>query len=210
MKVLDMLTFFGEIKSMKRSDARRVAGEWLERLKLADVAHQKAEEFSKGLLQKVQFIATVMHSPELIILDEPFSGLDPKNTDVLKDIMLEFHRKGHTIIFSTHMMDQVEKLCQRICLIDKGKEVLEGTLRSIKKKYGHNAVTIRFEGDGAFLRELPEVESVNDRGNELFLRLRDGSDPQKILAKAARKVAIHKFEISEPSIHDIFIEQVSG
>ncbi|MEE9268872.1 MAG: ATP-binding cassette domain-containing protein [Candidatus Krumholzibacteria bacterium] len=210
MKVLDLLTFFGEIKSMKRTDARSVASEWLERLNLADVAQKKAEELSKGMQQKVQFIATVMHSPELIILDEPFTGLDPKNADVLKDIMLEFHRKGHTIIFSTHMMDQVEKLCQRICLIDKGKEVLEGTLRSIKKKYGHNAVTIRFEGDGAFLRELPEVESVNDRGNELFLRLRDGSDPQKILAKAARKVAIHKFEISEPSIHDIFIEQVSG
>ncbi len=162
------------------------------------------------MLQKVQFISTVMHSPELIILDEPFSGLDPKNTEVLRDIMLEFHRNGHTIIFSTHMMEQVEKLCQRICLIDKGKVVLEGALGSIKKRYGHNAVTIRFEGDGEFLRKLPEVESARGDGRELFLRLHDGADPQQILNQATRQLAVHKFEISQPSIHDIFLDQVSG
>ncbi|MFQ5512321.1 MAG: ABC transporter ATP-binding protein [Candidatus Krumholzibacteriia bacterium] len=210
MKTLDLLTFFGEIKSMARRDARSAAGEWLERLKLGGVAQKKAEELSKGMQQKVQFIATIMHSPELIILDEPFSGLDPRNAEVLKDIMLEFHRKGHTIIFSTHMMEQVEKLCQQICLIDKGKRVLDGALASIKKSYGHNAVTIRFEGDGTFLGKLPEVESVNDRGSELFLRLREGADPQRILSSAAGKLAVRKFEISEPSIHDIFLEQVSG
>ena len=210
MKVNELLTFFGEIKSMWAKDARHAASEWLDRLKLGDVASKKVEELSKGMQQKVQFISTVMHEPPLIILDEPFAGLDPVNADVLKDIILEFHRKGHTIIFSTHMMEQVEKLCQEICLINKGRKVLEGPLDSIKKSYGHNTVTMRFKGDGSFLRELPQVESMNDHGSELFLRLKDGADPQAILKAASGKLSIQKFEISEPSIHDIFVEQVSG
>ncbi len=210
MKVADLLTFFGEIKSMGRKAARRAALDWLDRLELGDVAMKKVEELSKGMQQKVQFIATIMHAPDLVILDEPFSGLDPVNTDVLKDIILEFHREGRTIIFSTHMMEQVEKLCEEICLIDKGRKVLEGPLAEIKKSYGHNSVTIRFEGDGAFLKELPQVEKFNDYGNELFLRLKDGADPTGILQAAAGKLGIRKFEVSEPSIHDIFVEQVTS
>jgi ABC-2 type transport system ATP-binding protein len=210
MKVIDLLTFFGEIKSMKRAAARKTASEWLERLDLGQTSVQKVEELSKGMQQKVQFIATVMHKPELIILDEPFSGLDPVNTNVLKDIILEFHRKGHTIIFSTHMMEQVEKLCQEICLINKGRTLLEGSLGDIKKSYGHNTVTIRFEGDGAFLNKMPEVERVNDYGQEMFLRLKDGTNPDTILKRAAERLSIQKFEVSEPSIHDIFVEQVTS
>jgi ABC-2 type transport system ATP-binding protein len=210
MKVIDLLTFFGEIKSMKRVVAKKVAWEWLERMGLTDTGVKKVEELSKGMQQKVQFIATVMHDPELIILDEPFSGLDPVNTNILKDIILEFHRKGHTIIFSTHMMEQVERLCQEICLIDKGRILLEGSLSEIKRSYGHNTVTIRFEGDGAFLQKMPEVEHANDSGQEMFLRLKDGTDPSTILKRAAERLSIQKFEVSEPSIHDIFVEQVTN
>jgi ABC-2 type transport system ATP-binding protein len=210
MKVIDLLTFFGEIKSMSRRSARRAAMDWLERLKLSDVAVKKVEELSKGMQQKVQFIATVIHEPQLVILDEPFTGLDPVNVNVLMDIILEFNRKGHTVVFSTHMMEQVEKLCREICLIDKGRKVLEGKLADIKKKYGHNSVTIRFRGDGSFLKELPEVTGVNDYGNELFLRLKDGADPTRVLMAAGSRLEIQKFEVAEPSIHDIFIEQVSS
>jgi ABC-2 type transport system ATP-binding protein len=210
MKVIDLLTFFGEIKSMRRRAARRAGLDWLERLKLSDVAAKKVEELSKGMQQKIQFIATVMHEPELVILDEPFSGLDPVNVNVLKDIILEFNRKGHTIIFSTHVMDQVDKLCREICLIHRGRNVLEGKLADIKRSYGRNSVTLRFQGEGAFLRDLPEVESMNDHGNEVFLRLKDGADPMRVLAAAGERLVIQKFEVAEPSINDIFIERVSA
>jgi ABC-2 type transport system ATP-binding protein len=210
MKVVELLTFFGEIKSMRPAAARHAAMDWLTRLGLADCATKKVEELSKGMQQKVQFIATVMHAPELIILDEPFSGLDPVNANILKDVILDFHRAGHTIIFSTHMMEQVEKLCREICLIDKGRMVLEGTLSEVKRRYGRNSVTIKFEGDGSFLKNLPQVAGVNDYGSELFIRLADGADPGAILKEAAGRLRIQKFEVAEPSIHDIFVEQVSG
>jgi len=210
MKVTDLLTYFGEIKSMNRKVARAKANEWLERLELKESASKKIEELSKGMQQKVQFIATVLHEPDLLIFDEPFSGLDPINLNLLMDIILEYHRKGHTIVFSTHMMDQVEKLCQEICLIDKGRKILEGKLADIKRSYGSNSITIRFEGDGGFLKDLPEVEGSNDYGNELFLRLRDGIDPKNVLRQAAERLSVQKFEVSEASIHDIFVDQVSG
>ncbi len=210
MKVAELLAFFGEIKRMNRQEAKREAARWLERLGLGDSAQRKVEDLSKGMQQKVQFIATVVHNPELIILDEPFAGLDPVNTNILKDIILEFHRMGHTVIFSTHMMEQVEKLCDAICLINRGNKVLEGKLSEIKKRYGRNGVTLRFNGDGSFLRELPQVEKANDYGNEMFLRLHDGADPGGVLREALARLEVLKFEIAEPSIHDIFIEQVSS
>jgi ABC-2 type transport system ATP-binding protein len=210
MKVIDLLTFFGEIKSMGRRTARRAAMDWLERVKLSDVASKKIEELSKGMQQKVQFVSTVIHDPDLIILDEPFSGLDPVNVNVLMEIILDLNRKGRTIVFSTHMMDQVEKLCRAICLINKGAVVLEGKLSDIKRRYGRNSVTIRCRGDGSFIRELPEVQSMTDYGNELFVRLKDGADPGGVLQAAASRLEIQKYEVAEPSIHDIFIEQVSG
>ena len=159
--------------------------------------------------QKVQFIATVIHEPELLVLDEPFSGLDPVNAGVLKDIILDFRRRGHTIVFSTHQMDQVEKLCEHICLINRGRVVLSGTLAAIKKQYGHNGVSVRFSGDGSFLKSLPDVASFQDNGNELFLRLRDGADAARVLDAARGRIEILRFEVAEPSVHDIFIEQVS-
>jgi ABC-2 type transport system ATP-binding protein len=210
MKVIDLLAFFGEIKQMDRTVARRKAAEWLERLDLSESAEKKTEELSKGMQQKVQFISTVLHEPDLLILDEPFSGLDPVNTNLLKDIILEYHHKGHTVVFSTHMMEQVEQLCENICLIHKGCIVLAGTLDAVKERYGQNGVTLRFEGDGSFLTQLPEVESFNDYGNEVFLRLRPGADPAGVLDAARGRVDVKKYEIAVPSIHDIFIEQVSS
>lgn len=210
MRVVDLLTFFGEIKSLTRSEARKRALTWLDRVALGDVAYKTTEDLSKGMQQKVQFVATVIHEPEVIVLDEPFSGLDPVNADLLKNIILEYHKDGHTIVFSTHMMAQVEQLCDEICMINKGRVVLSGTLADVKKAYGQNVVTIRFSGDGSFLRELPEVESFNDHGHEIFLRLRDGSDPASVLDAARARLQVTRFEVAEPSIHDIFIERVSS
>jgi len=209
MKVGDLLIFFAEIKGVSRVEARRRAAEWLERMGLLDRATRPVEELSKGMQQKVQFIATVIHEPELLVLDEPFSGLDPVNAGVLKDIILDFRRRGHTIVFSTHQMDQVEKLCEHICLINRGRVVLSGTLAAIKKQYGHNGVSVRFSGDGSFLKSLPDVASFQDNGNELFLRLRDGADAARVLDAARGRIEILRFEVAEPSVHDIFIEQVS-
>jgi ABC-2 type transport system ATP-binding protein len=209
MKVVDLLTFFGRIKQMDPGRARSRSVAWLERFDLKDYAERKVEDLSKGMQQKAQFIATILHEPDLIVLDEPFSGLDPVNTNLLKDIILEYHQKGHTVIFSTHMMDQVEKLCENICLINKGRIVLEGTLAGVKEEYGQDGVTLRFRGDGAFLKTLPEVASANDYGNEVFLRLKPGADPARILDEARARLDVQKYEVAAPSIHDIFIEKVS-
>jgi ABC-2 type transport system ATP-binding protein len=209
MRVIDALTFFGEIHGLARAEARRRSGEWLERLQLADRAMKGVEDLSKGMQQKVQFIATVLHEPELLILDEPFSGLDPVNANVLMDIILGYHRRGHTIVFSTHQMEQVEQLCEHICLINKGRVVVEGTLAAVKRQYGHNGVSIRLSGDHAFLKSLPEVESVQDHGNDLFLRLREGANPSRILDAAREHCEVLRFELAEPSVRDIFIERVS-
>jgi ABC-2 type transport system ATP-binding protein len=183
---------------------------WLERVELLDCAEKKVEELSKGMQQKVQFIATVLHEPDLLILDEPFAGLDPVNTNLLKDIILEYHHKGHTVIFSTHMMDQVEKLCDNICLIDKGRIILSGTLEAVKGDYGLDGVTLKFEGDGSFLAQLDAVASYNDYGNEVFLRLNPGADATAVLDAARARLVVKKFEVAAPSIHDIFIEKVSA
>jgi ABC-2 type transport system ATP-binding protein len=208
--LLFVLVSFGVIKQLDRKTARRRAGDWLERFDLTGYAEKKAEDLSKGMQQKLQFITTVLHEPELIILDEPFSGLDPVNTNLLKDIILEYHHKGHTIIFSTHMMDQVEKLCESICLIHRGRVVLRGTLADVKREYGQNGVTLAFNGDGGFLTALPEVESFNDYGKEVFLRLKPGADPGAVLDAARERLDVRKYEVAVPSIHDIFIERVSN
>jgi len=210
MKLADLLTFFGELRGMGRKNARVEALRWLERVDLSDCAEKKVEELSKGMQQKVQFIATVLHEPDLLILDEPFAGLDPINTNLLKDIILEYHHKGHTVIFSTHMMDQVEKLCDNICLINKGRIVLSGTLDSVKGEYGLDGVTLKFEGDGSFLAQLDAVASYNDYGNEVFLRLNPGADAAAVLDAARSRLVVKKFEVAAPSIHDIFIEKVSS
>ncbi len=208
MRIEDLLVFFGRLKGLARDDARRRAHAWLERFDLADYARRPPEDLSKGMQQKVQFIATILHEPDLLVLDEPFSGLDPVNTNLLKDIILDYHRQGHTVIFSTHMMDQVEKLCEHVCMINRGRVVLSGTLADVKARYGRGSVTLRFVGDGSFLRDLAGVAHLADYGNEVFIRLADGARPGDILDAARERLEVTRFEVAEPSIHDIFIERV--
>jgi ABC-2 type transport system ATP-binding protein len=208
MKVGDLLTFMAAIKGVPAREAGPRIDEWLRRVELPGCRDRKLQELSKGMQQKVQFIATVLHEPELIVLDEPFSGLDPINTDLLKDIVVDLRGRGRTIIFSTHIMEQAERLCDQICLIHRGKKVLDGTLASIKGRYGHSSVALAFEGDGEFLKSHPLVRSLNPYNSFIELRLADGADPQQLLSEIAGRVRVRRFEIIEPSLHDIFIESV--
>ncbi len=208
MKIGELLYFLAELKGVTGVPARKNIDAWLDRFDLMDWKDKKVEELSKGMQQKVQFIATVVHDPELIILDEPFGGLDPVNTKLLKDIMLEMKAKGVTIIFSTHRMEQVEMICDNICLISNGRLVLEGNLTQIKNQYGKNTVILDYDGDVSFVRDLPDIESFDDYGKFMEIKLKEGSDPQALLRAAADKVKVNKFEVKEPTLNAIFIEKV--
>jgi len=210
MKVGDILVFMAGIKGVAAAEAAKRARSWLARLELGDTWEKKIQELSKGMQQKVQFVSTVLHEPELIILDEPFSGLDPINTNVLKDIMVELHGRGRTIIFSTHIMEQVERLCEGICLINEGRMILGGNLHEIKGRYGRNTVALAFEGDGAFLKNHPLVKRTSVYNAYMEITLADGADPQSLLKDAMGRVRISRFEVQEPSLHDIFIERVGA
>ena len=175
---------------------------------LADWMPKKIEELSKGMQQKVQFIAALLHEPDLIIMDEPFAGLDPANVVLLKDILLEMKQAGRTILFSTHRMDQVERLCDAICLINRGKSVLEGNLNEIRASYGRQDVQLEYEGESAFLEDKQLVQSFNNYGKYVEVRLRPGADPQQLLREASAGARLNKFELVEPSLEQIFIEVV--
>ncbi len=204
MKVQEILQFLGEIKGMTGSDVRTKMDYWLRRMELAGWKDKKVIELSKGMQQKIQFIATIMNDPELIILDEPFSGLDPVNADLLKDIMLELKQKGHTIIFSTHRMEQVEKLCDNICLINKSKKVLDGPLREIKRSYGKDTIVVEFDGSDEFMRDERFVQGANNYGKYVELKLKPGVSPQDLLRSMVDRTIITRFEVSEPSLNEIF------
>lgn len=211
MKLVDHLQFLGEMKAMPSSAAREEALKWLERFDLLKWAANKIQDLSKGMQQKVQFIGTIMHSPRLLIMDEPFSGLDPINTKFLKDILLELKEQGKTIILSTHLMEQAEKLCEDICLINKGKVVLQGNLNQIKRQYSHNAVVLEYNGDISFVESLPYVESVNNYSNYVEIRLSDDSATRELFkALASADVEVNRFEAAETSLNEIFIEIVGG
>jgi ABC-2 type transport system ATP-binding protein len=203
MKVRELLQFFGNLKSENNVKAK--VDRWLERLDLADWANKKVETLSKGMAQKVQFIATVVSAPELILLDEPFTGLDPVNTDVIKDAILELQAQGTTVIFSTHDMSMAEKMCDFIFMIFKGKKVLDGTLSSIQDKYGTDTLRVRV-GDGAgALQNIEGIDKINDFGQLQELRLAPEGNPQKILQEILRRTTVRSFDITRPSLHDIFI-----
>jgi ABC-2 type transport system ATP-binding protein len=208
MKVLDHIVFLGEIKGVPAKTASERATAWMKRLELSGWEDKTVETLSKGMQQKIQFISTIIHDPELIILDEPFSGLDPINTQLLKDIVMEMKQEGRTIVLSTHLMDQVEKLCEHICLINKGRAVLEGDLSGIKMRFSRNTLTIRYQGDKAELEKHPGIESVNDFGQELSVTLKEGVDTNDVLRHAVERGRVDRFEIGEMSLHDIFIQQV--
>jgi ABC-2 type transport system ATP-binding protein len=208
MKVLEHLIFLGQLKGMSSTNAAASARSWCERFELTAWMDKKVEELSKGMQQKVQFIGAILHNPKLIIMDEPFSGLDPANAVSLKDALLELAKNGKTILFSTHRMDSAERLCQSICLINHGKAVLQGDLGQIKARYGKLNVQIRYEGDSSFLHESRLVQSFNDYGNYVEVRLAAGADAQDLLRLAVSKARLNKFEIVEPSLEEIFLDVV--
>jgi ABC-2 type transport system ATP-binding protein len=203
MVVGELLQFFARLKGarLKRADVQR----WLERLGLGDCTGKRVEALSKGMAQKVQFIATVLHRPTLLILDEPFSGLDPVNMEVLKDAILELRREGATVLFSTHDMDVAERMCDFILMIYKGRKVLDGTLDAIQQQYGSDTIRLRVGGTPPAWDRLPGVARVNDFGRLQELRLAPGSDPQAILGALAGRVRVEHFEVSRPHLHDIFV-----
>jgi ABC-2 type transport system ATP-binding protein len=209
MKVMEHLLFLAQLKGLSGSEALKRAGSWCERFELSAWTDKKVEELSKGMQQKVQFIGAILHDPELIVMDEPFSGLDPASTVVLKDVLLELAKRGKTILLSTHGMDQAEKLCHSICLVNHGRAVLEGDLSQIKAGYGRCNVQIKYDGDARFLQESRLVQSFNDYGNYVEVRLAPGADTQELLRLASAGARLSKFEVMEPSLEEIFIAAVS-
>jgi ABC-2 type transport system ATP-binding protein len=203
MRVRDLLRFFGELKSGRRVDAE--VEDWLARLDLGGWAHKKIETLSKGMAQKVQFIAAVVAEPELLILDEPFSGLDPLNLEILKNAVLTLRRRGTTVIFSTHDMNVAEKMCDFIFMIFKGRKVLDGTLAAIQDRYGSDTIRLRAEGGMSRLDGLANVEKVIDFGRLQELKVRPGADPQGILAEILSRTRVYGFDIAKPTLYDIFL-----
>ena len=210
MVVEELLVFMAELKGIKPAESKRRMVPWLEKLGLGAWQKKKANELSKGMQQKVQFIQAILHDPEILILDEPMSGLDPVGTNVMRDAMIELSRAGKTLIVSSHQMATVEQMCDRVALINRGDKVLDGRVSDIKASYGKNTIVLAFEGDGAFLKTLPGVTGVSDMGRYAEIKLGPAADPQAILKAASEKLRISRFEVVEPSLHDIFVERVTA
>jgi ABC-2 type transport system ATP-binding protein len=203
MTVRRVLRYYGRLKGKSAHEVDDAMKDWLARLQLTDWADKKVEQLSKGMAQKVQFIAAVVSKPRLLILDEPFSGLDPVNAEALRDAVLEMRRRGTTIVFSTHDMSTAERMCERIFMIFKGTKVLDGTLDEIQTEYGYDTARVRTSGGAAVLAGLPAVDAVNDHGN--FQDVKLNGDAQAFLHELVRKTNVQQFEIRRPSLHDIFV-----
>lgn len=203
MKVRELLLFHGQLKNGKNLDHE--IGYWLDRFDLTAWTNKKVETLSKGMSQKLQFIVTIIDRPEIIILDEPFTGLDPVNAEIIKSSMLELQSQGSTIIFSTHDMYMAERMCDYIFMIYKGQKVLDGTLESIQEQYGMDTIHVSTEKGAGALKGIEGIENINDFGKMQEIRIKKESDPQLILAKLLQKTKISRFEIAKPSLHDIFI-----
>ena len=210
MNVVELLLFLAEIKGRRGADVRRSIDRWLERFELGEKRGAKVEELSKGNQQKVQLIGTLLHDPELIILDEPQSGLDPVNMVLVRNLLRDLKNEGRTILLSTHMMGEAEKMADDIVLIHRGKVVLDGTLEQVRASFGKNTLHIDFEGDGAFLGELPTVKHATIVSNSAEIALDEGADPQRILEAAVGRLRIRRFELASPSLEEIFIGKVGA
>lgn len=213
MKVLDLVVFLAETKGVRRREARRKAEEWLGRLGLSDWSQKRVNDLSKGMQQKVQFISTVLHGPELLILDEPFSGFDPVNTQLMKDVVVELARNGATVLFSTHIMEQAEKLCDSICIIAVGSKVVDGRLADVKRQHGGRHLVLAVEDGGAavsrILADRALVTKADDYGRYAEVELARDADPQRLLEELVRHgVRVNRFEIAEPTLNKIFIDLV--
>src|SRR5664279_870214 len=213
MEVEDQLLFLARLNGLSKQDAERGLDEWLDRLQIKTNRHKKIEELSKGNQQKVQFLAAILHNPDVLIMDEPFSGLDPVNASVLKDAVLEMHQRGKTIIFSTHQMEQVEELCEDIVIINKGQSVMQGSLQAIKRQYGHHLARLKLDNDpqALWLDELAGVEVTERRQDYVEMRLQADVNPNLIVETALQHGGIiSRFELVEPSLTDIFITLVGA
>ncbi len=209
MKVMDQLVFFGQLHGVEAGEARKRAADWARRMEIADTLDKKTEELSKGMQQKIQFIGSLLHDPGLIIMDEPFSGLDPVNAVLVERTLLELKDEGKAVLFSTHRMEQVEKLCDSISLINNGEAVLAGKVREIKGRYERDHVIVEFEGSADFLRSEEIAEAKNFAGHA-EIRLKPHGNAQKLLKEASAVATIYRFEMVEPSLEEIFIRTVGG
>jgi ABC-2 type transport system ATP-binding protein len=210
MRVSDQLRFFAELKNVRRKVIESKIDEWLARVKLSEWKNKRSMELSKGMQQKIQFVTSVLHDPDLLILDEPFSGLDPINVELLKEVVLDLRRAGKTIIFSTHQMEVAEKICDDICLLNRSQKIFEGSLREIKSSFGRNSVAVRCEGGDGVLDDPSLVSKVVRHADEAQALLAAGADAQILLKRLIDSGAvIGKFEMVEPSLNDIFITKVT-
>jgi ABC-2 type transport system ATP-binding protein len=220
MQVRRVLRFLAQLKGVSAREADRRIGEWMERLSLKtpekDWGLSKIDELSRGMQQKVQFIGTLLHDPDLVILDEPFSGLDPINAQALKDTVVHLKKRGKTVIFSTHLMDNAERLCDSVCIIARGNKVLDGTVSGVKREHGGNNVALSLAGDGAevvsrILSDHKTVERVDDSNRFFEIALQKDADPQALLRKLVESGAqVQRFELVQPSLHQIFLEKVGA
>jgi ABC-2 type transport system ATP-binding protein len=215
MTVLDVIVFFARLKGVRSSVARREAGHWIERMGLGEWSNGKVETLSKGMQQKVQFITTVIHQPDLLILDEPASGLDPVNQEVLRDTILDVQKQGKTVIFSTHNMDQAEQLCEHVCIIAGGKKVLDGKLRDVRRENTGNRYAIEFEGPSPQVEEFIEqsrwFDRVERRSDGWEVEMANGTDSRELLAALnALDVPLTRYARVQPSLHEIFVAHVGG
>ncbi len=211
MKIVDQLRYFAALKGISQTEADKRIDFWLDRMKLSEWKKKKTTDLSKGMQQKIQFISTVLHDPDLLILDEPFSGLDPVNVEFMMDVIDEFKTQEKTIIFSTHLMETAERLCNDILLINKSQKVVSGTLRDVKASFGKNLIALRAIGGNGVLEDKSLVEKIVEHADEMEIQLAENADSQVLLAKLIESGAtISKFEQIEPSLNDIFIEKVKG
>jgi ABC-2 type transport system ATP-binding protein len=220
MQVRRVLKFLAELKGVKGSDADRRIDEWLERLSLKtpekDWGLAKIDELSRGMQQKVQFIGTLLHDPDLVILDEPFSGLDPINAQALKDTVVDLKRRGKTVIFSTHLMDNAERLCDAVCIIAGGEKVLDGAVTDVKEEHGQRNIALALEGDGmqgvaSILRDTALVRRADDSNRFFEIEMAPGADPQLLLRRIIESGAsVQRFEMIQPSLHQIFLQKVGA
>ncbi|MBA3633602.1 MAG: ATP-binding cassette domain-containing protein [Acidobacteria bacterium] len=211
MKIVDQLRYFAALKNVPNKEADRRIDFWLERMNLGEWKKKKTTDLSKGMQQKIQFISTILHNPDLLILDEPFSGLDPINVEFMIDVIAEFKTQEKTIIFSTHLMETAERLCQDILLINKAHKVVSGSLREVKASYGKNLIALRAVGGDSVLEDKTLVAKITEHADEREIQLAENADAQNLLKKLVENGAIiSKFEQVEPSLNDIFIEKVKG
>ena len=213
MRVDEQLLFLARLNGLSKQAAEKELTEWLERFQISVNRKKKIEELSKGNQQKVQFLATILHDPTILVMDEPFSGLDPVNANVLKEALLEMHRRGKTIIFSTHQLEQAEELCQDIVIINKGQSVVQGSVREVKRQHGRNMVRLKLDNDpeANWLEQLPGVQVTKRREDYIEMHIQAHLNPNVILEAALQHGGIiSRFELTEPSLTDIFIEKVGA